>query len=145
LADIDQHELERVVAGCHCRMVFPSVIDVPLQVFDDFENLLDARFGPNHFWGRVDDEAQNLPELYQAIATTCKFPERWDFNWNAMRDKLLDFSWLATRPTGITLLYRRPDLLSWQDLAQFFVLVDSVQSTYANHRKPFKVLLPQRL
>jgi hypothetical protein len=130
-----------------CLSVFaPTALDVSAELIDHYEELLVPAFREKHFFvGRLDPrEARTAPELFDGIATSCGFPDYFGRNWNALKDCLLDFSWIRPKPSGFVLLYRHPELLNWEDMSLFITVADEVRMIYGQHRKPFKVLMATR-
>jgi RNAse (barnase) inhibitor barstar len=103
-------------------------------------------FQENHFFiARLDRRnITNKEELFDGVAESCGFPDYFGHNWAALKDCLLDFSWLERKPLGFILLYRYPELLNWTDMSEFIIVVDRVRMIYAQHNKPFKILMASR-
>jgi len=127
-----------------CLSLFaPTVIDVPGQMIDTYmETVVPTFAGMGLFIARIDNvEVRSVETLFQAVAGSCNFPRSFGHNWDALKDSLLDFSWMQPRPSGFLLLFRHPELLNWSDLSEFIIVTDRVRMIYAQHRKPFKVLM----
>jgi RNAse (barnase) inhibitor barstar len=48
----------------------------------------------------------NKETLLHALYQSCVFPASFGFNWDALEDTLLDFSWLEPQPKGFALVFR---------------------------------------
>jgi hypothetical protein len=48
----------------------------------------------------------NKETLLHALYQSCVFPASFGFNWDALEDTLLDFSWLEEQPKGFVLVFR---------------------------------------
>lgn len=48
----------------------------------------------------------NKETLLHALYQSCVFPASFGFNWDALEDTLLDFSWLEQQPKGFVLVFR---------------------------------------
>jgi RNAse (barnase) inhibitor barstar len=48
----------------------------------------------------------NKETLLHALYQSCVFPASFGFNWDALEDTLLDFSWLDAQPKGFVLVFR---------------------------------------
>lgn len=127
-----------------CLSLFaPTVIDTPADLIEGHEELIAPLFeGSGIFLARIDLlPIRTRDELFHNVSRACGFPASFGFNWDALKDSLLDFSWMKPKPNGILLVYQKPGLLNWTDLSEFIILADRVRSIYAQHRKPFKVLM----
>lgn len=138
-------EVASLSASC-LTLVAPTVIGVPGVLIDQYETALVPIFaGREMLITRIDrQEVRNWEQLVEQIAISCSFPARSGNNWHALKDRLLDFSWFQPTPSGFLLLYRTPELLNWTDLSEFIVVADRVREIYAQHGKPFKVLMANR-
>jgi RNAse (barnase) inhibitor barstar len=47
----------------------------------------------------------NKETLLHALYQSCVFPASFGFNWDALEDTLLDFSWLDAQPKGFVLVF----------------------------------------
>jgi hypothetical protein len=131
----------------NCRSVFaPTVLDVSAELIDRYQDLIVPVFQEKHFFvSRLDiREVRTALELFDSIAASCGFPDYFGRNWDALKDCLLDFSWVQPKPSGFVLLYRHPELLSWSDMSVFMTIADDVRMIYGQHKKPFKVLMASR-
>jgi hypothetical protein len=130
-----------------CLSLFaPTILDVPAAIIERYEEILVPVFGEKGFFiARLDPRpVTTMRELFDSVAAACGFPERFGRTWHSLKDYLLNFSWMEPKPSGFLLLYRHPEHLNWTDLSEFIILADRVRIIYAEHGKPFKVLMAGR-
>ena len=127
-----------------CLSLFgPTVLGVSGGVIESLaqHRLLDSGI----YIGIVDIKAtEDAMQLFDSIARSCGFPGYFGRNWDALKDCLLDFSWVSPKPHGIVLLFRHPEMMNWTDIAKFIIVCESVRMVYAKSKKPFKVLMATR-
>lgn len=137
-------DLSSFRAAC-LSMWAPTVVDTSTRLMDDYVKSIVPLFSDREFFiTRIDSEPiRTRVDLFNSVSSACNLPVYFGANWNALKDCLLDFSWMPRKPNGYLLLYRHPELLNWSDLSEFIILCDRVRTIYAQHQKPFKLLMPQ--
>ena len=109
--------------------------DVVLESGQTFKDVIRELRSAGYFAVLVDrapvfDKETLLHALYQS----CVFPASFGFNWDALEDTLLDFSWLDQEVTGYVLVFRNFALLENRDETIAHTFLDIARDV-ANVRK----------
>lgn len=91
---------------------FSKTDDVVLESTQNIKELLNELRGEGYFAVLVDRAPVfNKETLLHALYQSCVFPASFGFNWDALEDTLLDFSWLEQQPKGFALVFRNFSVL----------------------------------
>ena len=52
---------------------------------------------PDTFYARLYPRIQSTKELFCSLYYTCWFPEYFGFNWNALDELIMDYSWIKEK------------------------------------------------
>jgi RNAse (barnase) inhibitor barstar len=80
---------------------------VVLESTQSFKEIISELRSQGYFAVLVDRAPVfNKETLLHALYQSCVFPASFGFNWDALEDTLLDFSWLEEQPKGFALVFR---------------------------------------
>jgi RNAse (barnase) inhibitor barstar len=123
--------------------------DVVLETSQNLKDILsDLRY--NNYFAVLVDRAPvyNKDTLLHAIYQSCVLPAYFGFNWDALVDTLIDFSWLDTgeqEVKGYVLVFRNFSVLEKRSevVAKTFmdIIQDVAQRRQEKNRPPLKVVL----
>ncbi len=132
--------VEEVIKACQ-DLQESAIIEVDLAVLDD-PKIVQLLKNLGYFVARVEQSPLNTKEeLLRALDQACGFPKYFGFNWDALADSLANFHW--HRSNGYILIIKDLGSLSQVDLTTFLEIVKEVSELWANHKIPFKVLVPE--
>jgi len=128
----------------HLNLETAAIIEIDLKVFDEQKmgEVIQTLEHQGYFAVRVDESAiSNKNALLHALNRACGFPDYFGFNWDALFDSLVDFSWRPAK--GYVLLYKNPEQLDKSDLRNFFDIVEEASIIWARSDIPFKLVIPE--
>jgi hypothetical protein len=86
--------------------------DVVLESTQNLKEIINELRSEGYFAVLVDRAPVfNKETLLHALYQSCVFPASFGFNWDALEDTLLDFSWLEEQPQGFALVFRNFSVL----------------------------------
>jgi RNAse (barnase) inhibitor barstar len=140
--DIMSPETDAFIGSC--RSLFrPTIIGVQPSAFRHDSSEARCLHSNGFYTVTIDPEPCNdLKSFFDSISRQCGFPSYFGGNWDALNDCLCDFSWLTTKPIGYAIWFRHPLALGWSNLSMFLFVSEASSSTWARHKIPFKLILP---
>ncbi len=91
--------------------------EVVLESAQNIKELLNELRSENYFAVLVDRAPVfNKETLLHALYQSCVFPANFGFNWDALEDTLLDFSWTQQEFKGYVLVFRNFGVLQERSL-----------------------------
>jgi hypothetical protein len=120
------------------------VVEVDLRVFEEQEEqrISQALTNTGYAVMRVDSSPiLNKNMLLYELQRVCKLPDYFGFNWDALLECLVDFSWWPAK--GYMLMYKTPEVLGASDLQTFLSIVKEASASWAESGIPLKLVVPQ--
>jgi hypothetical protein len=120
-----------------------------LETNATFKDIISSLRNEGYFAVLVDRAPVfNKETLLHALYQSCVFPAYFGFNWDALKDILLDSSWISPSGQGykgLVLVFRNMDILEERDAGVAETFLDIIQDV-ASHRQqhnlaPLKVVL----
>jgi RNAse (barnase) inhibitor barstar len=107
------------------------------------DHRVDQKLGHlGYFVARIDRDRviDSKDSLLAALDATLRLPDYFGFNWDALADSLMDFSWQPAK--GYVLIFMNPQSLDKKDARVFLEIIDEVGKLWGRDGVPFKLLVP---
>jgi hypothetical protein len=132
--------IEAIVRSCIDPRT-PAIVEVDLWALEEQEVSQVLR-NLGYFVARVNEfPIDSKAALLQALSQACGFPDYFGFNWDALLDSLVDFSWQPAK--GYMLVYEDPSGLAKPDLKVFLEIIAEAGAMWTRSGIPFKLLIPK--
>lgn len=114
--------------------------DVVLESAQNIKDVLSELRSAGYFAVLVDRAPVfNKETLIHALYQSCVFPAHFGFNWDALGDTLLDFSWIDQEAKGYALVFRNFSVLEQRNakVAEIFLeIVGDVAKVRREKNRP---------
>ena len=130
--------IQRVIEQCE-DIHSPALINVDPDIIKSLQ--IDYALRQKCFFvARIHSKINGEQELFTALYEACNFPDWFGFNWDALKDSLLDFEWQPA--LGYVLIFEEGLSLDHREQGLFHLIMEYDKGIWEKHGHAFKLLLP---